>query len=82
MKWSIDIAERLNLPIYLEATDMAVHMYERLGFATLKDDKLVHRKEVLGTDADVEVPLMVRMPAAAKGVTFEQWRAKGFPESY
>lgn len=49
-----------------------------MGFETLKE-KIVHKAEVLGTETDIEVPLMVKMPSAAKGMTFDEWREKGYP---
>lgn len=49
-----------------------------MGFVTLKE-KIVHKKETLGTEADIEVPLMVRMPSFSK-LTFEEWREQGYPD--
>lgn len=49
-----------------------------MGFDRI-DEKLVHKKELTRTEEDIDVPLMVRMPPGAKGMTFEQWRAKGYP---
>ncbi|KAL2808304.1 acyl-CoA N-acyltransferase [Aspergillus granulosus] len=36
LKWGIKESERLNLPIYLEATEEGRPVYEKLGFQTLK----------------------------------------------
>jgi hypothetical protein len=44
--------------------------------------RLVHRAEVTGDAADAEVPLMVRMPSGAGGLTFREWEEKGFPEDF
>lgn len=50
-----------------------------MGFELLKEN-VVHKAEVLGTPIDVTVPLMVRMPSAAGGMSFEEWRLKGYPK--
>jgi hypothetical protein len=52
-------------------------LYKKMGFTILKE-KIVQKKEVLNTDADIEVPLMVRMPSFA-GMTFYEWRERGYP---
>jgi hypothetical protein len=39
----------------------------------------VHKAELLGTESDVSVPLMVRMPKAAGGMGFYEWKEKGYP---
>ena len=81
MQWGIDLAEKLNLPVYLESTEVGVGLYKKLGFQELQE-KIVHKPEVFGTEKDVVVPLMVKMPSAAKGITFEEWAAKGYPATY
>lgn len=43
------------------------------------EEKVVHSPELMGTDAPVEVPLMVKMPRAAGGMSFKDWRAAGYP---
>ncbi len=50
-----------------------------MGFELLPET-IVHSAEVLGTAEDIVVPLMVRMPSIAGGLTFAQWRAAGYPE--
>lgn len=76
--WGVDLADRADLPVYIEASPSTWTLYERVGFERISE-KLVHKKEVLGTDEDIEVPLMVRMPSAANGMTFDEWREKGYP---
>lgn len=79
LNWGIDLGERTGLPLYFESSPSTVRMYEKAGFERL-DETIVHKAEVMGTKEDIEVPLMVRMPSAAKGMTFREWRAKGYPE--
>ncbi|KAK8143181.1 hypothetical protein G3M48_007603 [Beauveria asiatica] len=42
--------------------------------------KIVHEAALFGADKDIVVPLMVRMPSCAKGVTFKEWCETGYPE--
>lgn len=56
-----DLADKLNLPVYLESTPRAASLYGRHGFQTL-NRRITHTAEDLGTDSDVEIPLMLRMP--------------------
>lgn len=49
-----------------------------MGYETI-DEKLVHSAELLGLPTSIQVPLMVKMPAAVRGLTFREWRAAGFP---
>lgn len=65
MKWGIDAAEQLGQPMYLESTEGGVPLYESVGFQRIEDERLVHKAEVLGTENDVEVPLMRRDPRKA-----------------
>jgi hypothetical protein len=64
----IDLCDRCGLPLYLESSPTTMPLYKKMGFTILKE-KIVHKKEVLNTDADIEVPLMVRMPSFA-GMNF------------
>lgn len=82
MKWGMDIADQLGLPIYLESTTGGVPLYQRLGFETLTHVSVIHKAEVIGEENDVEVPLMVKMPSKAKGICFKEWAEKGYPENY
>lgn len=78
IQWGVDMTDRGGVPIYIESSPSTWKLYERMGFDRI-DEKLVHKKELTRTEEDIDVPLMVRMPPGAKGMTFEQWRAKGYP---
>lgn len=81
MQWGIDIAEKLDLPIYTESSESGLRLYESVGFERLTHVRLIHKEEVTGRP-DVEVPLMVKMPSAAKGLSFKEWADSGYPEGY
>lgn len=78
IKWGSEQASSANLPIYFESSPSTAKLYERLGCQRIKET-IVHSGEVLGTDHDVEVPLMVVMPKCAKGMSFDEWRERGYP---
>ncbi|KIV91026.1 hypothetical protein PV10_05616 [Exophiala mesophila] len=78
IKWGSEQASSANLPIYFESSPSTAKLYERLGCQRIKET-IVHSAEVLGTDHDIEVPLMVVMPKCAKGMTFDEWRERGYP---
>lgn len=78
MIWGIETADRGGIPIYIEASPSTWTLYERVGFERVSE-KLVQKKELTRAEEDLEVPLMVRMPSAANGMTFDEWRAKGYP---
>lgn len=61
----VDLSNRSGLPIYLESTASAVRLYSGMGFRMVPGDvaRVVHDAAVLGTEKDVEVPLMVKLPA-------------------
>lgn len=67
------------MPVYFESSPSTVGLYRKMGFELLPE-KIVHKAEVLGTEQDITVPLMVKMPSIAGGLTFAQWRAAGYPE--
>ncbi|SPO01217.1 uncharacterized protein DNG_03964 [Cephalotrichum gorgonifer] len=72
VQWGLGMSEELKLPIYLESTVEGVPLYERTGFQKLKEGitltpAVTHMKE------DIEAPLMVKMPASAGGMAFEEW---------
>ncbi|KAK4222464.1 hypothetical protein QBC38DRAFT_489788 [Podospora fimiseda] len=73
-----DLSNQLNLPMYFEASLTSVGLYERLGYERLKE-KIVHKAELLGTETDIEVPLFVMMPKSANGMSFYEWKEKGYP---
>lgn len=79
MQWGMDLAEKLNLPIYLESTVEGVPLYQKLGFQTLKEG-IIFKPEITGVDKDVKAPIMVKMPASAGSTTFEEW-AQNKPSS-
>lgn len=68
-----------RLPIYMESSPTILGMYERGGFARINSENVIHKAEVLGSEKDIEVPLMVKMPACA-GIGFEEWRENGYRE--
>ncbi|KAK0718650.1 hypothetical protein B0T26DRAFT_856340 [Lasiosphaeria miniovina] len=76
--WGIDICDRLALPLYFESSPSTVGLYMKMGYERL-NETIVHKADVLGADEDIVVPLMVRMPSAAKGTTFYEWKALGYP---
>ncbi len=76
--WGMQLADSTGLPLYFEASPSTYKMYEKIGYQTL-DEEVVHSPEVLGLPTPLRVPLMVRMPAAAKGLTFREWRESGYP---
>lgn len=82
VQWGIDVAEQLGLPIYLESTQGGIRLFEATGFKILSHETLIHKACNTGDNEDIEVPLMVRMPAKANGISFEEWAAGGYPESY
>jgi len=78
LEFAIYTADQLCLPLYFESSPTTVGLYRKLGFEELPE-RIVHKAELLGTEADIEVPLMVRMPASAGGMDFAQWVAAGYP---
>ncbi|KAK3393069.1 hypothetical protein B0H63DRAFT_554508 [Podospora didyma] len=77
--WGLDLCERTALPLYFESSPSAVGLYVKLGYELLKET-IVHKAAVMGTDEDIVVPLLVRMPSQAKGMTFYEWKAQGYPK--
>ncbi|KAI2472037.1 acyl-CoA N-acyltransferase [Annulohypoxylon bovei var. microspora] len=80
-QWGINAAEQLDLPVYLESSMPGLPLYERMGFERLTHVSLIHKEESTGLP-DEEIPLMVKMPSAAKGLSFKEWADKGYPEGY
>ena len=72
------MGEKTGLPIYCESSPTTFKLYLKFGFQVL-EEKLIHSKDVLGTEEDIVVPLMVKMPTAARGISFEEWRERGYP---
>lgn len=78
VQWGIDLGERLQLPVYFESSPSTIGLYRKMGFEQLPES-IIHKKETLGVDADIEVPLCVRMPSSSHGMTFQEWRTTGYP---
>jgi hypothetical protein len=72
------LCDMTNLPMYFEASPSTVGLYEKMGFQRLKET-IVHKADVLGTEEDIVVPLMVKMPSSAGKMTFEEWKNQGYP---
>ncbi|KAI1114539.1 putative GNAT family acetyltransferase [Nemania sp. NC0429] len=77
-EWAIDLGNKTNLPVYFESSPSTVNLYKKMGFE-LMPETVIHKAEVLGTDMDIEVPLMVKMPSGAGGMPFDEWRRSGYP---
>ena len=77
VQWGIDMGEQTGLPVYFESSPSTVRLYEKMGFEVLPRHRIVHRVADLGSEDDIEVPLMVRMPSSAGGMTFDEWRRQG-----
>ncbi|KAK8086602.1 Ribosomal protein S18 acetylase RimI [Apiospora phragmitis] len=73
LNWGIDLADRLDVPIYLESTITARHFYKRFGFDI--PEFVIHKAEVIGDDRDDIVPIMVRMPKNHEGLSVGEWQA-------
>lgn len=72
-RWGLDLAEQLQLPVYLESSPQARRLYQKLGFEQV--GTVVHDASVLEKDEDVEIPLLVKMPATLEE-SFTEWRSK------
>lgn len=70
----IDVAIQMNVAVYLEATDRAVRLYEKLGFEKL-DKGVVLSPELHGGNETIEAPVMVKMPSGGTGTctSFDTW---------
>lgn len=80
VQWALDTGEACGVPVYFESSPSTVKLYEKMGFVRLKE-KISHKGTVLGLPVfSVDVPLMVKMPSIAGGITFEQWREAGYPK--
>ncbi|PGH07097.1 hypothetical protein AJ79_06375 [Helicocarpus griseus UAMH5409] len=82
IQWGIDLANQLGLPIYTESSEDGFHLYEHMGFEWLTHVSLIHKAETIGKANDVEIPLMVKLPASVKGLSFKDWAEKGYPVQY
>ncbi|KAK0702501.1 hypothetical protein B0T21DRAFT_300046 [Apiosordaria backusii] len=77
--WGLTFVDYTSLPLYFEASPSSVGLYEKMGYERLKET-IVHKAETLGTATDISVPLMVKMPKAAGGMSFYEWKEKGYPK--
>ncbi|KAK3683316.1 hypothetical protein B0T22DRAFT_384766 [Podospora appendiculata] len=77
-QWGIDLCERTQLPVYFESSPSSVGLYVKLGYERL-NETIVHTAALMGTNEDIVVPLMVKMPSGAQGMTFYEWIEKGRP---
>lgn len=68
----MDVAEQLEVPVYLEATDRAIKLYENLGFEKLGKG-IVLGPDVVGGPDPLEAPIMVKMPSSLGSTTFKGW---------
>lgn len=80
VKWGIDVAEHLGLPIYLESMLDTQAFFETTGFERLTHVNLIHPALATGEKQDIEVALMVKMPSKANGMSFKEWQDKRFPK--
>jgi len=62
------MSNQSRLPIYLESLPGSERLYLKAGFQYIPKEtaSVTHKAALLGTDKDVEVPLMVRYPDAPK----------------
>ncbi|KAK4234192.1 puromycin N-acetyltransferase [Achaetomium macrosporum] len=69
----IDLSESTGLPIYLESSPGSQGLYKKMGFMQVPGEvaRVVHEAAVLGTEKDVEVPLMIKLPASITGSSSE-----------
>lgn len=65
----MDLGDSTGLPIYLESSPASQGLYRKLGFLHVPQNlaSVVHDKDVLGAEEDVEVPLMIKLPRAETG---------------
>ncbi|CAM1509032.1 Fc.00g027710.m01.CDS01 [Cosmosporella sp. VM-42] len=78
-QYGIEMSERIQVPLYFESSPSTLGLYQKVGFELLKEN-VVHKAGLLGYPTDVTVPLMVRMPSAAGGLTLEEWHDQGYPK--
>ncbi|KAK3946885.1 hypothetical protein QBC32DRAFT_319492 [Pseudoneurospora amorphoporcata] len=68
VKTLINLSDDSGLPIYLESSASAEGLYKKMGFVRVPEEsaRVIHSKSVLGTETDVEVPLMIKTPAKTR----------------
>ncbi|KGO36744.1 Acyl-CoA N-acyltransferase [Penicillium expansum] len=72
MEWGMNVAEQLNLPIYLESTVEGIPLCQKLGFQTLSEG-ILFKPEITRVNKEVRAPLKVKMHTAVGNMTFEEW---------
>ncbi|ETN46349.1 uncharacterized protein HMPREF1541_00533 [Cyphellophora europaea CBS 101466] len=77
-KWGVDVAEQLQVPAYLEATDESVSVYRKQGFGVLSKGVRI-KAELMDAEHDADAPIMARMPSSAGDLKFEDWVQQGRP---
>jgi hypothetical protein len=80
MDWGVDVAEKMSVPVYLEATLEGVPLYEKMGFERLSEGPVI-KPEVSHWKSEVVAPLMVKMPASG-GKGFDEWAMNGDYEGH
>ena len=78
VKWGIEMGELFALPIYIESSPTTYGLYEKFGFSKIKKT-ITHKAALMRTEEDIVVPLMVKMPTAAGGISFDDWKDQGYP---
>jgi hypothetical protein len=73
----IDLSDSTGLPIYLESSPASQGLYRKMGFMQVPGHiaRVVHDAQVLGTEKDVEVPLMIKLPASITGAPSEKGKS-------
>ncbi|KAK3304804.1 acyl-CoA N-acyltransferase [Chaetomium strumarium] len=73
----IDLSDSTGLPIYLESSPGSQGLYRKMGFMQVPGNiaRVVHDAEVLGTEEDVEVPLMIKLPASVTASSSEKGKS-------
>lgn len=66
----VEVAQQMEVPVYLEATERAVRLYEKLGFRKLERGVILNAN-IVGKDESAEAPIMVKMPSSR--MSFENW---------
>ncbi|KAK8038803.1 Acyl-CoA N-acyltransferase [Apiospora rasikravindrae] len=72
LNWGIDVAERLGVPIYLEATIPGRNFYKRFGFQI--PEFVIHKAATVRRDRDDIVPCMVKMPKKYEDLSVAEWQ--------
>ncbi|KAI1389229.1 acyl-CoA N-acyltransferase [Hypoxylon trugodes] len=82
LEWGIDIADELELPLYVETLENTASFYESMGLEKVTDHAVRFAANDIRTNIDVEIPIFVKMPSIAEGLSFEDWVFEGYPMNY